>query len=156
MKNGIKHLIECHCVLPQFRDKKDAIYHKFVVFSEIDDKDNVVVKNAQCNNCGVIHKVIDITKSEIVLGKEASSSLITISDIKLSLPTNVISILETYNVPISTWEEVSWILENNKWGSFVVLDSENKGTEIEGKLLRFNSFTSIKIESFSHSQLFPL
>ena len=51
---GQKHLIECHCILPQYRRALNTVYHKFVVFSEIDDSDTVVPKFAQCNNCGVI------------------------------------------------------------------------------------------------------
>ena len=62
---GFKHLVQCHCILPQYRKMKDPVFHKFVVFSTIDKKDNVEPKNVQCNNCGVIHKVFDICKSEI-------------------------------------------------------------------------------------------
>ena len=42
---GIKHLIECHCMLPQYRNKKDRQYHKFVVFSIIDNADCVIFQS---------------------------------------------------------------------------------------------------------------
>ena len=82
-RSGIKHLIECHCVLPQFRNRLDAVYHRFVVFSIIDADDNMVPKYAQCNNCGVIHKVIDVMTSEVALGNDNDAAVISIDDIKL-------------------------------------------------------------------------
>ena len=82
---GVKHLIQCHCILPQYKNSPEPIFHKFVVFSEIDEEDNFVTKLAQCNNCGVIHKVVDACKSEIVRGMEESSAILTIPEIKKSL-----------------------------------------------------------------------
>lgn len=156
MKEGIKHLIECHCVLPQFRDRRDPVYHRFVVFSEIDDNDNVIVKYAQCNNCGVVHRVTDIAKSEIILGKDESVSIVSIDDIKLSLPSNVVSVLESYAVDLPTWEEVAYVLENQRWGSIVILSSEEKLGKIEGKCLRFLGPLSVKIEPYSTVTDFPM
>jgi len=65
MKRGMKHLIECHCILSQYRDRQDAIYHKFIVFSEVDEGDTVIPKFVNCNNCGICHNVIDLCKSII-------------------------------------------------------------------------------------------
>lgn len=103
----------------------------------------------------MIHRVIDIGKSEIDLGREASAALVSIADIKLSLPTNISSVLETYAVDLPTWEETAWILENQSWGSYIILSSEEKDGLIEGKCLRFVSPTSVKIEPFSNSVMFP-
>lgn len=155
MTRGLKHLVECHCVLPQYRERKDTIYHRFVVFTAFDKDDNVIPKHAQCNNCGVIHRILDVGRTEIIMGREASASLVSISDVKLSLPTNIVSVLETYNVGLPTWEEVTWILENEAWGSYVVLASEEKDGLIEGKCLRFAGPGSIKIEPYTLSTLFP-
>lgn len=155
MSSGIKHLIECHCTLPQLRDRNPPIYHRFVVFSQIDDDDNVIVKNAQCNNCGVIHRILDIGKSEIAQGgKDDSASLVNIEDIKLSLPQNVINVLESYAVSLPTWEEVQWIIDNKKWGSFVVLASEERSGMVEGKMLQFIDQQRVKIEPYSMSITF--
>ena len=85
MNAGIKHLVSCHCVLPQFRKMKNPIFHKFVVFSKLEN-DNVVPKIAKCNNCGVLHKVIDICKSEFIHGHEDSvRSIVQVDYIKLPL-----------------------------------------------------------------------
>ena len=34
---GVKHLIQCHCVLPQYRNANPPMFHKFVTFSVVDD-----------------------------------------------------------------------------------------------------------------------
>ena len=93
---GTKHLIECHCVLPQFKNAKNPQYHKFVVFSLFDESGGIIPKYAQCNNCGVVHNIIDICKSEIQVGRE-HASLIDIKDCKMLLPKDLVSILENYN-----------------------------------------------------------
>ena len=81
---GVRHLIECHCILPQFRNRQTPVYHKFIVFSTVDD-DKVNKKLVQCNNCGILHKVVDLCKSEIAHGMEEGASLRTIEDIRLVL-----------------------------------------------------------------------
>ena len=81
MKTGIKHHIQCLCVLPQYRKKENPPYHEFVVFSIIDESDTMEEKHAQCNNCGVIHRVIDVCKSEIATNR-AEISFLTMDDIK--------------------------------------------------------------------------
>lgn len=155
MKQGVKHLIECHCVLPQYRDHVDIIYHKFVVFSEIDEDDNVIMKYAQCNNCGVIHRIIDIGKSEIAIGREASAALVDVSDVKLSLPQQMISVLENYKADIATWEHAQWIILNERWGSTIVLTSEQKASNVEGKCLVITGPSTLKVESFVRPLAFP-
>ena len=103
---GIKHLVECQCVLPQFRNASPPVYHKFVVFSVVNDADSVVNKVAQCNNCGILHKVFEIGKSEILTGDEdGDSSVLTKEDIKMMLPSSVSNVLENYSADLSTWEQ---------------------------------------------------
>ena len=73
--NGINHLIECQCILPQYKKRNNPPFHRFVVFSIVDDSDDVVEKFSQCNNCGIVHRVYDICKSEIASGHESLNSL---------------------------------------------------------------------------------
>jgi hypothetical protein len=148
MKTGQKHLIECCCSLPKFQSSKEVVYHRFVVFSELEN-DVVIPKHAQCNNCGVIHRVFDIGKSEIILGKDKSSLTMSLFDIKASLPNNITNLLDSYKVDLSTYEEALSILENERWGSFIVLQSNLENGNVEGKLLRFNSKDVFKVEPFS-------
>ena len=124
--------------------------HQFVVFSVINE-DVIQEKFVQCNNCGLIHKVVDICKSEIQNSKEHMNSLITIEDIKSSLPQNIASILENNSADLATWEAVQFFLENKQWGNIVVLTKDNEGDQIHGKYIRVLGETLCKVETFSRS-----
>lgn len=149
---GQKHLIKCRCVLPQFKGKSN-VPHQFVVFSVVNDDDSVVVKHSQCNNCGIIHKITDICTSEILTGKEEMGSIITIDDVKGSLPANLVNILERNNVDLPTWEQAQFILEQKQWGNIVVLAQEDDGGVKQGKYVRIMSETFFKVENFSRDEV---
>ena len=123
---GIKHLIQCHCVLPQYKNSNPPIFHKFVVFSLVED-DQVKEKIVQCNNCGVLHRITDHCRSEIILGKEASESIRTVEDIELSLPERLAAYLKSQNVDIATWEQVEWVIENSEDVEIVIRRDEQAG-----------------------------
>lgn len=152
MKRGQKHLISCRCVLPQYKTKENPPKHQFIVFSVIDD-DLVKQKYAQCNNCGLVHKVIDICTSEILKGKESLTSIIGIDDIKPSLPANLVDILERNNADLPTWEQAQFIFEEKVWGEFVVLAQEEESGTKHGKYVRMMSETFFKVETFSRDQI---
>ncbi len=150
---GMKHLVQCHCILPQYRKRKDPFFHKFIVFSVIDDNDNPIVKYCHCNNCGVVHKVHDLCQSEIVIGKEASLSLMTKEDIRASIPANISKILDTYECDIPIWEEVQFYYETGLESPGIVLTKEPfKGT-VSGKILYLLGASKVKIESFTRDEI---
>lgn len=149
---GYRHLVKCRCVLPQYKGLLNPPAHQFVVFSILDD-DSVKIKYAQCNNCGIIHKVTDICKSEIVAGKEFMNSIVKVEDIRLSLPPNLIDILERNNVDLAAWEQAQFILENKQWGSFVILAQEEESGTKQGKYVRIMSDTFFKVESFTREEV---
>ena len=151
MSTGQKHLVKCRCVLPQFKRLENPPAHKFIVFSAIQDNGDVVVKYAQCNNCGVIHRVTNICTSEIMPGKENSAAILQIEDIKNSINSNFSSILEANMADLPTWEAVKFIVENKKWGEFVVLSTETEGDEIIGKYIRILGENLCNVETFSRS-----
>lgn len=124
-----------------------------MVFSVINDNEEVVVKYAQCNNCGLIHKVIDICTSEIIAGKESSASVINIEEVKAGLPKNLCDILERSNVDLSTWESAQFILENKRWGDFVVLSHEEEGGVRHGKYLRVLGENMFKVDNFIREEV---
>lgn len=148
---GMKHIIECHCVLSQNRNKSVPVYHKFIVFSEIDDSDTVVPKFVQCNNCGIVHKVIDICKSEIAVGKEDLRTINTIKDIKMCIPEDAAALLESYSCDLATWEHVEFIYRNQKWDEQIILARDVIDDEIQGKRVTFNEKDGkvlLRLESF--------
>lgn len=148
-EQGIKHLVQCHCILPQFKNAENPVFHKFVVFSIVDSSDTVQPKFAQCNNCGIVHKVVDICNSVIILNKEESNSISSKSDIRISLPKSLSEILDTYDVDIATWEMAEWIYLTKRWNDGIVLArDESIENEFHGKRLVFLGEDRFKIETF--------
>ncbi len=152
MSTGQKHLIKCRCILPQFRNVPVPPSHQFIVFSVIDDTDLVVPKFAQCNNCGIIHKVTELSRSELV-GREAMSSLMTIDDVKTSLPPSLITILEGASADLPTYEAAKFIIENQRWGDFVALTSEVEDNVRQGKYVRVLGANLFKVDSYIRDEV---
>ena len=150
MKKGIKHLIQCHCVLPQYKNSANPVFHKFAVFSVIDESDTVILKYAECNNCGAAHKVYDICKSEILTGRDEVTSRLNKEDFKYSLPGDLFELLNQYDRELSDFEYSQFIIDNEKWDSTIVLSREEMDDHIQGKLLRFISSSKFRIESYLH------
>jgi hypothetical protein len=146
---GIKHLIQCHCILPQYRNSKNPVFHQFAVFSILDLKsDTVENKFAECNNCGAAHKVIDICRSEIVIGKDEVTSQLSISDLKHSIPDSLFELLQTYNRELPDFEYSEFILEQERWGKYIILTREEINGDVQGKLVRFISHDKFRVESY--------
>ena len=153
MPSGTKHLIQCHCILPQYRNSANPIFHRFITFSIIDDSDTVIPKYTQCNNCGTIHKVYDICKSEIISGKDESRLVTTLDELKFSLPKDMVGVFESYDCDISTYENAKFIIDNEAWGENLILFREVTGDEIAGKLLMFKSHDDWRLETFSYTDI---
>jgi len=149
LKTGTKHLIQCHCILPQYKEAADPVFHQFVVFSVIDDEsDTVIPKFASCNNCDAVHKVIDICKSEIVVGRDEVITQMTIDDFKFSLPSDLYDLLITYQKNVADFEHAQFILENEQWNDHIVLTREEIDDLIQGKMVKFLSNNRFRIESY--------
>ena len=145
---GIKHIVECHCVLPQYRKQENPPYHRFVVFSLLDDSGTAIPKHAACNNCGVIHNVIDVCKSEIMLGQEVGA-VMTKTDCGMMLPAGVKQMLEAYNCEVPDWEHALYILQNEKWDDFIIIHREETDTgDLTGKILKFLGSWNYRLEPF--------
>ena len=148
----MKHLIQCHCILPQFKNRKEPYFHKFAVFSIIDDGDTVIPKYVNCNNCGIMHKVYDICKSEIVTGKEDTRQEMKTNDFKLSLPSGVYDVLSEYGKEVPDFEHAQFIIDYEKWGTSIILSREQMEDSVQGKMLKFISAEKFRIESFIHQE----
>lgn len=147
----IKHLVECKCVLQQFKHLPEPLWHSFVVFSEIDDLGNIVPSFAQCNNCLVIHRVTEVGTSTI-LNKESLVSLPTIEELSSEIPEKLVSTISKYDCPLTTYQELSFIFKHKLWGKIVILVKEvitENGTSItSGKYVQILGDTLWKISSF--------
>ena len=145
---GFKHLIQCHCILPQYRKRNDPVFHKFVVFSLIDENNDVIIKLSQCNNCNAIHKIVDICKSELIPGKESSLSVTTIEDVKISMNEEVADVLESFNVDLATWEETQFVIDNRLFDRQITLTREEVDGKILGKALKIKESGAMRIDPF--------
>lgn len=166
-KTCIRHLVRCRCILPQFKNHEDPPLHEFPVFSTgtvkkideneegIDEKVELDVKYTQCPNCGIIHKVIDVCESIILSDKEYLSSIVTKEDLSFYLDEKIVEILEKYECDISKWEHSKYIIENEEWGSFIVLSSESdKSLGLrQGKYVKFLKKGLYSIEPFTREEI---
>lgn len=150
MSDYVKHLIECQCVLSIFKNKSKPVYHKIPVFSKVDDVGNVEEKYIACNNCGIIHRVHEVFKSEVKWGQEDVKSLITSKDdIKFNLEAQgfekIVLLLEKSDLDISDWEMTEYLLENNVSGH-IVLERKESDNNIVLKVLNINEDNSFKLK----------
>lgn len=148
MKDYVKHLIPCKCILLHFRQRPHPPFHKFVVFSEIGPDASVVPSFAQCNNCGVVHKVSEVGVSEI-LRKEDLPSILTIDEIKGNLSERLVAALTGYELDLHTWQEIKWIMDNEAWGRSVIVVKEKADGLISGKMLQILGTSLWRMTSFS-------
>jgi hypothetical protein len=148
--DGLKHLIQCHCVLPQYRNSQDPVFHQFVVFSVIDmESDTVIPKFSACNNCGAVHKVFDIQKSEIITGRDEVDTAMSIEDFVFSLPEDLFNLLQSYSREVPDFEHAQFILENKLWGQHIVLSREELDDYTQGKMVKFLEEHRFKVESYT-------
>ena len=153
MPRGLKHTVQCHCVLPQYKNAANPVFHKFIVFSVIDDSDTCIAKIVNCNNCGATHKVFDLCKSELLVGREDARSVLTIDDFKHSLPESLFELLNSYQREVYDFEYSRFIIDNKLWDSSIVLTKEHEDDKIEGKIVKFLSHDKFRVESFSHREV---
>lgn len=152
MPSYIKHLIECNCILKQFELIEPAVFHKFIVFSIINDDETFKASYAKCNNCGGIHKVMEIGKSE-KLKRDTAPSLPVIDEIKTNFPEKLIEAIGRYNLDLPSWQEIKFLYENEVWGKPVILYREEENGESFGKCLMLIGKTLWKIDNFSTEDL---
>ena len=144
--SGVKHLIECHCILPQYKRRDPPLYHKFSVYSKI--RDGLIdEKYAQCNNCGIVHKVYDICRSEIVAGKEEFNTGLTISDMSIQLTDKLSMLLSNHNCDYATWEHVVDIIDEERWDEPIVIKRDIVEDKVIVKILKIREGEKIKIET---------
>ena len=143
-----RHLIECHCVLPVFKNKSPPLYHKFAVYSKIDRKTGKVIpKYTNCNNCGATHYVYELCRSDIKVGKEEIKSVRSIEEVSISFPQNLKNILTENNATIDLYEEVEDVLENDLYPREIILKREVLNENYHCKILIIKSDKKYKVLS---------
>ena len=152
MSKGVKHLIQCRCILPTLKSKKDPPLHSFVVFSIENEDSTLIEKYTNCNNCGILHKVTALCRSEILHNFEGTASAITLEDIRLLIPGSIVTLLDSYNCELADFEFVRFMLDNSK-KDFIVLSHEFNDGRKTGKILKHKGDGTFEIEPFSRSEV---
>lgn len=149
----VKHVIECKCFLPQYKNLPNPVYHQFVVFSELDGKGVITPSYAECNNCGLVHRVIETYQSSLA-GKESSKFVPAISDIEMQIPERLAKALREHECELHVWQEAKFILEHELWGRFVVLSKEktNNNETAVGKICQIIGRDLYKIEVYEREE----
>ena len=122
---GQRHLIDCHYILHIYKNVSPVVYHKFAVYSKLDEKTGKVVpKYVNCNNCGITHFVDEFCKSKIQKGKEDMASIRNISEIEIGLPDKLTNFLRQYHPTIDILEEIEDVFNNNTFPKNIVIKRE--------------------------------
>lgn len=122
-KSGIRHSIRCNCILSQHMTMANPPLFYFLAFSVIEN-DEVKPKIVQCPNCGILHRVTDISRSTVLAGKEDTKAILSLDDIKSSLSHNLVKIMEQHELDSTQWEQAKFIVDNERWGEHIILTSE--------------------------------
>lgn len=146
-QRGLKHSVECNCILPQYRDARPVIFHRFVVFSVINADDTVGSKYVTCNNCGATHRVTEVGRSEIV-SDENTALVRSIDDVALGIPDKLVTVLRQHDAPFPTWEECEFVIKSRPAKAVIVLTRDVDGSRVRGKLLRINGKDRFEIEQY--------
>ena len=145
---GIKHLIECHCVLAIYKVSKQSMpSHKFPVYSKFDINENVIPRLVKCNNCDTMHYIKDICRSEIRGGKDQSELVVSTEELSLMLPERLANALFKIETDISNWEQIVDIFEEKRWGEIVVLRREVIDEKQHVKTIEITSSEMFKIKN---------
>lgn len=147
--SGVKHLIECHCFLKIFNQKSKKINHKFPTYSKFDKNNDIVPKLAKCNNCESVHYIYDLCKSELRPGKESIETVINKEDMIMMLPDKIANVLIKNDADISDFEHALDIIEEEDWGSYLIVKRSIVEEEEQVKVLQIESEDKIKIFSRS-------
>lgn len=142
-----KHLVECNCVLPQFKHSDPPVWHHFVVFSEIDETGAVIPSFAQCNNCGVVHKVTEVGLSS-TLRRDNLPSLPTLDEVRNTLPEKLQKELGGYELDLATYQELAFVFRHQLWGKVIILQKEQVEEFLVGKMIQIIGSSIWRFQTF--------
>lgn len=108
---------------------------------------------AQCNNCGLLHRVTELTHSELINGRESAQSIATIDDVRASVPDQLGSILDRAGADLATWEAAKFCIDEQRWGDVIVLTSDVVDGLRQGKYVRILGPSLFKVDTFTRDEL---
>ena len=144
---GIKHLVECHCVLALYKNSEKIINHKFPVYSKLDESGNIISKIVKCNNCDAVHLVKELCKSEVLFGNDQTEVILTKEDIGYMLEGKIHNMLTKLDPDISVWEHVLDTIDEELWGTEIVIKRDIVGEKQHVKVLEILGQDRFKLKT---------
>ena len=78
----------------------------------------------------------------------------TKKDCGMMLPSGIKQMLETYECEVPDWEHALYILQNEKWGDFIIIQrEETEGGDLTGKILKFIAAGNYRLEPFLQKRI---
>lgn len=153
--DGVRHFVECVCQpawvrqLDDTDERKNKLYHRFPVFSVIDDNGDCVEKYVKCDNCDLVHKITEVGISEPQKGGVTESySAVSKEDVSMGIGSTLRDALERHKCDLATYEHVAWLIETQQWGSSVIIAKNQQKNKIEGKRMIILADNLAKIVAF--------
>tara|TARA_B100000965_G_C19153243_1_gene566971 strand:+ start:89 stop:520 length:432 start_codon:yes stop_codon:yes gene_type:complete len=118
-----------------FKNNNKPVYHKIPTISFFNDNDEIKEKYIICNNCGVVHRVYEVLKSEIKWGMEDLKNLVnTKEDIAQNLnfleKNDIVNILNKEQAFTCDWELAEHLVENNIDGNIILQTTESDNNTV--------------------------
>jgi len=123
------------------------VYHKFPVYSKLNEDGKVISKIVQCNNCNVIHKVNDLCRSEILGGKDELIINLSLDDLSIQLPQRLANILIKNNCNRATFEHAIDVIEEERWGEAIILSRQIIDDKQHIKMIEILSIDRYKLNN---------
>lgn len=69
------------------------------------------------------------------------------------MPERLVALVEKYKLSLPSWQEIKFVLENEKWERPIILQREEEGEDVYGKYLVFYGKTLWKVDNFSSEEI---
>lgn len=147
MAQILKHTLQCKCFAASEMDKETPQFYEFIAISEVDENGDVVPRTIPCDNCGRLHEVYEICKSNVIDGTDSPIGILSMEEIEMSIPEKLQKLLKDNKCPKHTWEEASLILEKELWGSSIILNRDIQNNKVFCKTLKILGVTFYRIDN---------
>ena len=80
-------------------------------------------------------------------------SVTTIEEIEMSLPEDLTSLLKSYECTLPTWEHAKFILDEDEWGTKIILTRDIIEDEVQGKILTIQKRNKFVLENYINREV---
>ncbi len=151
----VLHEVECLCFSRvQKAMAHDAHGRRFDVFSLVDDDGELVNSIVQCEDCGRKWEILGLDDYD--LAQMDRMPTYTKKRLQRVLPSDIVHLCDEWKVPTAMMAYISWIIQEEKWGTQVVLSNKKYRREdiaFESRILIIKGPLNFKIEEIQTSNV---